>query len=911
MGIWLQSLVRREIADGVARGVTELLEREARHVAREESRAEAKEAPKSSALKPEVASVVRTAEPEPPTPEPVREAPKPATVQAQAATVVRAPSVSAPPPPAEPTLAEQWIEAAKGWLFGGNTIVRGGLILLFLGLSFLASYAANAGLFPIEFRLALVGAFGIGLLVIGLRKREERPSFGLALQGTGIAVLYLTVFAAGRIYTLLPPLASFGLMILFCALGCALALRQNSLLMAFASFLGGFAVPVLLGGESRSPVPLFAYYTILNVAILFIAWKRAWRPINLLGFFATFIMATLWGLSRYGPEHYLVCQIFLAISVGIYLATAILYAHNSPGRLGNATDQTLLFGPAIVGFGLQVGLVERFLFGAAFSALAFAALYTALAVWTFRRRDQGMRVLNECLIAIGVGFVTLAVPLALDVKWTSAAWALEGAGAFWIGMRQQRWMARGFGLALQGVAAMICLATAIPNVGALPLLNSSFLGALMVAVPLVLTAWWLREPIAHSDSKLAKVYAPIEFGVRHVVFLAGFLFVCFAIALEATRIGFGLPPLQQMALLMIGILAAMSGFSWFGRQKNWPVAIWPSWASLLPPALLLATIVSSGEHVLQWSNWLAMLIAMALHFDLLRRNDNDQGEKARPVFHWIHAAGVWLITAILADSLDFGIGRANLWDTSWAGVVFLVSVTAVLMGLTFWAGKPALRWPLVPHARAYLLKAGLPLMMLTYVGAFFTAILAQGVTDPLPYIPLFNPVDLSLGLALVALALWYRAIGGLEALPSTAKSLTGEAALVSGGILAFIIINSIWLRTAHHWLGVDWGAETLGRSATVQMGLSILWTLIAMGLMLFAQRRVERLLWLVGAGLLGVVVVKLFLVDLSTSQTWEKAVAFVGVGVIMLAIGYFVPIPPNDEKGDEKSDEKPVVEPKP
>ena len=53
--------------------------------------------------------------------------------------------------------------------------------------------------------------------------------------------------------------------------------------------------------------------------------------------------------------------------------------------------------------------------------------------------------------------------------------------------------------------------------------------------------------------------------------------------------------------------------------------------------------------------------------------------------------------------------------------------------------------------------------------------------------------------------------------------------------------------------------------------------------------------WLAAAGLMAVVVGKLFLVDLSNAGTIERIVSFVGVGVLMLVIGYLAPAPP---KGD-------------
>ena len=52
---------------------------------------------------------------------------------------------------------------------------------------------------------------------------------------------------------------------------------------------------------------------------------------------------------------------------------------------------------------------------------------------------------------------------------------------------------------------------------------------------------------------------------------------------------------------------------------------------------------------------------------------------------------------------------------------------------------------------------------------------------------------------------------------------------------------------------------------------------------------------MVGAGLLAVVVVKLFAVDLSALSGLPRVVAFLGVGVLLLLIGYLAPLPPARE----------------
>ena len=66
--------------------------------------------------------------------------------------------------------------------------------------------------------------------------------------------------------------------------------------------------------------------------------------------------------------------------------------------------------------------------------------------------------------------------------------------------------------------------------------------------------------------------------------------------------------------------------------------------------------------------------------------------------------------------------------------------------------------------------------------------------------------------------------------------------------------------------------------------------------MVFATKRGYRWLWVVGAALMGVVVAKLLLVDLSRTAGITRIISFLGVGLLMLVIGYFSPIPPNRQE---------------
>ena len=914
MGKWLQDLLRAEL------GRTIKIREDAR-----DSGWQYRDAPAQAAVPgadQPIAAQAAAPPPKPaPPPEPIAQAwpdAAPAQPQRAAAATAAAPRIKGPAEPAhEPVkdwLDEGPFDRVRDWLLGGNTIVRVGLVMLFIGLVFLARLVVQAGLFPIEARLATIAAAGVALLGVGFAKRLTRPDFGLQMQGAGVAVLYLTVFAGARIYGVLPPTAAFGFMIVFAALGATLAVMQNSRTLALASFLGGYAVPVLLGGHAETPTGLFTYMTVLNLAIMGIAWKKSWRPLNLLGFAATFLLAGLWGFTSYTDANFLICELFLGLSIAIYLATAMLYAHNTPGKLGNFADSTLLFGTAIAGFGLQEGLVHDRPYASAWSALAFGAVYLALAVWAMRRRREGMGLMAESMAAIGLGFVTLAIPLALDAKWTSAAWALEGAGAFWVGARQARWMPRAFGLLLQVLGAGIVFVMLQPNISAMPFANDGFITPLLVALPLLFTAWQLRRPLEHSGSSWAKAWQPLEASLEQLWFFAGFGFLCTAIVQEATRLlpvaqvteySYPEPFLrydQSCFVIMLGILALMAVADWLGRRSDWRVASWPARLSLpLIGFTFLETLVL-GRYVTQMPDLICWVAAIALHFAMLLRADLAPASAASRWNGGMHAAGVWLLTAMLADALFYAVDQADLWDSTWAGVVFLVAGIAVLLGLTLWAGRAAplpgpnrLGWPRNVHARAYWWRAALPVVALVYFGALFGTAWAEGNTAPLPYIPLFNPIDLAVALALVSLALWRRVVASAQPRPFGAALAGGPPALAAGALLGWVWINTVWIRTAHHYLGVGWESGTVVSNPVVMSGFSVLWTLLAMGLMLFAHRRHQRTPWLLGAGLLVIVVVKLLFIDMAQAEGFARVIAFIAVGVLMLLIGYFVPLPPRKE----------------
>ncbi|MCY1336604.1 hypothetical protein D9M69_224160 [compost metagenome] len=1031
--------------------------------------------------------------------------------------------------PRAPSLFARAFAAARDWLLGGNTVLRVGVVLLFLGLAFLLRYASERVVVPVELRYSGVALAAIALLGLGWWLRRRNAAYGLILQGTGIAVLYLTVFAAMRLHPLLSPQAALALLVVVTLCSALLAVLQDALGLAAVAALGGFAAPILTSTGAGDHVALFSYFALLNAGIFAIAWFKAWRLLNLIGFLGTFGIGCAWGLRSYTPELFASTEPFLVLFFLMYVAIGLLFARRrlreAQGlpdmggreeqlrwslRQTDYLDGSVLFGTPLVGFGLQVVVIQHIEFGAAFSALALGLFYLGLARLLAGRAPGKALLLVETCLALGVIFGTLAIPLGLDARWTSAAWAVEGAGIYWLGLRQQRPLARIFALLLQVGAALAFLADL--RGGADTLLEGAPLGALMLGAALLFSFWQLRrsdpahlpgwEPKglpALACAGLAFLYliAPLCFAVQATAIswaLAGlatlfaglrlrarsFLFAAFAVQLlggalflldlrggdggavlgsgwqgllGASLIGLALVAgmliaardslvrddkrlligltlvllvglafvnlavlfvlpwrtasavwagsgllivwlglrLQQRASFVFGLLLQVVGGAAFllsgpallaplpsegltplahagfwtpavlalaallgawrlhraGERERrlalggvgleqlshllllWGAGWWALtalcevarfvsaplrehvlvlvaalsvvlWAllarregwralallglALVPAAwLLLASAWRLDYQPLAQLGWLGWPALCAVHLLVLRYLDDLLPPWAARA---AHVLGCWLILAVLALELRYLFyalaEHYNAWR--WLGWALVPSAFLALMGTA-----RALPWPVAAYPREYRAVAALPVAVLLLGWFWLVNLLSNGSAAPLPYLPLVNPLELGMLIVLAAIFQWSRQ--GLPRLGLSAERLHRPLQALLGASL-FALLTMAVCRTVHHCAGVPFALEALQRSMLVQAGLSLVWTLIALGLMIVGHLRARRELWMLGAILMAVVVAKLFFVELGNSGGLERIVSFIGVGVLMLIVGYFAPLPP-------------------
>jgi uncharacterized membrane protein len=790
----------------------------------------------------------------------------------------------ATPPPSPParrpplrgqqsTLPESRPSPIRDWLLRGNLMARAGVVILFFGVAFLLKYTYQHVHVPIELRLAGVALAAVALLLIGWRLRRSREGYALALQGGGVGLLYLTIFGALRLFGVLPAGPAFALLLAVAALSAMLAVLQNSLALAVLGASGGFLAPILASTGEGSHVALFGYYAVLNAGILAIAWFRAWRLLNLVGFAFTFGIATLWGVLSYRPDLYASTEPFLVLFFLMYVAIPVLFSRPEEGSVERHLDTTLIFGVPLIGFGLQVALVREFAYGSAWSALALGTFYLLLARTLWSRRGEGQRLLVEAFLALGVVFTTLAIPLAFDGRWTSAAWAIEGAAMLWVGVRQQRLPPRLFGILLQFLAGAFYLHDLQTASGDWPLLNSAFLGALLLALAGLFCAWLLQRQRQELH--------PAERWLGQLLFAWG---VAWWAAGGLREIDRHVRHVLQGNAALVFVTASSLAFSALERRLHWPQARYPALA-LLPLMILLALASSLRDaHPFAHLGYLAWPLAFAAHFFLLYRHE----AVGKRHLAWLHAAGLWLLAALGAWQVAWAIDHWVAGRAAWPLIAWAL-VPGTLLALLALRGD-RIRWPVAAHLATYLVPGAAPLA--AFLATWFVVgnIVSDGDPWPLPYLPVLNPLDLAQAGALLAVGTWFVEVRRRRLPPLAAAPLTVAWSLA--GAATFLWANAVLLRTLHHWAGVPLDPGPMLRSDLVQASLSLFWTLMALAAMVVATRRAWRPLWLTGAGLMAVVVGKLLLVDLSNAGTIERIVSFLGVGVLMLVIGYLAPVPP-------------------
>ena len=887
------------------------------------------------------------------------------------------PSVSQPSSPslkddesATNIVTSLWASATQ-WFFGENLVVRVGALVLLVGVVLLLKLASQYIEVSMPVRMALVALGGLVITVVGYRTTAKKRSYGLTLQGVGFAVIYLTVFASFKLYGLLPSTLTFGVLALLAGLTVMFSVWQNALPLAVLAFGGAFFAPILVSRPDGSVVMLFSYYLLLNIAVAVIAHYRTWKLLNALSLAVTFGLAYVWGFRAFsgnsaGAGWLSLRWQLLGLLVGhmaLYLFIAVRYSQQVVSynqmllqmntRVARrpiiSIDSGLLFGTALLGFGLMASLLNDLPYHLAFASSALSAIYLSLGLWLLKHHrrsiasdrqannqfDNSFELLIEASLALGCGFLALVIPLALSAKWISIGWAVQGAALVWLGARTQRRWTVYFGLALQGFSIVLLVGfdtlmrhwyglldqLSIPHQMSI-VAASSTLPLTVLTACVLLSAFILRHgrvniaaatPQAKAQPQPQTQPAAVKTTPKRVQKIADNASHSF-VATALVVVGF--------VLYLSAILSADPFWNNGGKTTTIKLAVGMAVflivGQLMHQRFVWRSMRKVSRLILPFAmmSWVLVCLTHVKVETVLDLNDYHIKEFSGLGRYLLAMLGCLAIAKLLGGWLLSRWHRDRL-DTSVDALVWFLVLIAMLTWMlqqvpfNYWQHAQELQAIITILPTVLAVLGLMSLLLLPRLQALGGRLLGWLEVDrllkhsayilvPMTFIwslsanfsldgqllGVYLPLLNPLDLTLISILL-YQSYVALK-VDSNYRTIV----LVVCGLGAFVTVSSMLVRG----FASVWGTPTWEQGAwsvsMVQTGLTILWTVIAMVLMFLANKKAIRLVWFAGIALLTIVVAKLVLIDMSNTSAVLRVVSFIGAGLLMLVIGYLAPLPP-------------------
>ncbi len=319
--------------------------------------------------------------------------------------------------------------------FATNWLMRLGVLAFLFFLGFFVKYSIDHGFFSPELRVAVTLAGGAGLVTVGMRLAGRRYDLlGMGLAGAGLAAFYFGVFASCAYYHFIEALPAFALMAVVTVGAGFLAVRLNSLFLALIGLAGGYLTPVLVNTGEKNLPGLFAYLLLLGAGVLVVTSRRNWR---LLTFFS---MAATWGLyfvaldrfyDKTLPADFAVALGFLLAYFVLFSAVAFIYGLRRGEKLSMVEVFEMLINAGVTGvagINLVTGAHSR-----EWAALLTAglSLFYQLHIWLFLKRRVQDRALLVTLTMLAAVFLAVTLPLLIDGRWLTLAWAVQALAMLW------------------------------------------------------------------------------------------------------------------------------------------------------------------------------------------------------------------------------------------------------------------------------------------------------------------------------------------------------------------------------------------------------------------------------------------------------------------------------------------------
>ncbi len=757
-------------------------------------------------------------------------------------------------PPAGPLITRVALSDLEERLTGRVLAWVGGIALIAGAILFL-SLAFSRGWIGPEARVLLGLTVGLFALGFGAWLFEEARQREVAhvLVAVGLGILSLALIAATRLYDLIPVDIGLAGSLLLAIAAAVIAIRANSQTVAGFGLLAVLAAPPLMGASPDLATVAFLGTALVGTTI--VALFRSWSRLPLIAFVLSAPQLAKWLTS---PD--VDVAIGLTVLALFWLINVIAAAGEEMRRrrrvLQPSTAILIVADAAFAvaaGFALLDGPFE--IYRGAFLAL-LALAHFAIGAW-FLRAEGDDHLFGLLVSGTGLAALTIAVLVQFGAPVVPIAWAAEALALAWIRVRRDHFYSGVAAVALWGLAVVHLLLIEFPPghlSGAIrqdvPFTDPAGLAAVFVIGSFIVGGWFLavrreRAP-ALAVAVLLAVYV-LPFEVSAIVVLVGW------------------------ALLGVGAIGVDRRV--LPGRRPWPRNDAPAGAWL------------------EWSLWCAGAVAFAgalVHAVLVELPLTDLYPAELPTVPFLDAGGLTIVvlatSALAIAAIDRRpvirvLGGLIAGAVVAYGVIFelpLDSVVVVWSGLAVvYAsvaadGRDEAPWWLAASDAFIVLGASAVLIGLAPLDR-----LVVDADRTRAVVPFVNGGTIALGSVVAALAISARLLPSQRWTPIR----VGAAAIASLYLLSVGVVDIFQAR-----VGGAVGDEELTKQG--QVALSALWAVLgaaAFAVGLGADRPRARQ---AGLALLGVVTVKVFLVDLASLDVAYRVLSLVALGIVLLLSAY-------------------------
>tara|TARA_B100000029_G_C17607436_1_gene967954 strand:- start:6919 stop:8793 length:1875 start_codon:yes stop_codon:yes gene_type:complete len=374
-----------------------------------------------------------------------------------------------------------------GWelLLGGNWLAIIGVIAVFIGTAFFLKLAFENDWINQTNRILLGVFVGVVFLAIGEIWRNKYASYFNIITGCGIAILYLTIFSAYALYSMIGYYFAVAFLLVATILAVLQALRNNSITLAVLGVVGAFAAPfVLLAFDgidfmqgSIGSVDWLLYIILIDLGVIFLATFRNWSWFTFIALIGSLLSYAVWATENFDNVSLLVSQGGISVIFLLILGSTTLFNYLWKRPAKGFDYSLILINSAAFLFITYMNMWDSHREWLGALTIVIAGLYASLSYISYRSRLQN-NDFSTFLLGISAVFLGIAFPVHFqyDAPIVLIAWSIEGLILTWLSIRMNVWQIRFYAIFTYSVmiVSLTVFFTSIDLENFAPILNSRF-----------------------------------------------------------------------------------------------------------------------------------------------------------------------------------------------------------------------------------------------------------------------------------------------------------------------------------------------------------------------------------------------------------------------------------------------------